>query len=266
MSYDRGLAKPWNYDNRVEAVIVCANYGDFLRETLPYNLAHVERLVVVTPHDDQETRDVCRKWSVECIVSDAFTEKGDIFNKGHAINVGLAALRQRGWIIQLDADVVLPVSFRNMLDKTSLEWDCIYGLERANVRGWDQWLSLRQALHVDPQFGWNYLVSTPPQLPIGDNVVHKQCGYVPIGFFQMWHSSFMHRYELRYPDSEGTAENMDVQWSLRWPRKNRRLIPTARVYHLESEDATAGINWHGRKSRRFGPLPLASEDRGYTTT
>ena len=88
-----------NYDNRLEVVTTCLNYGDFLDQTLPFNLPHIDRMVVVTGHNDLVTREVCRKWSVECVVTDCFTERGEQFNKGAAINVGLGALRQLGWVL-----------------------------------------------------------------------------------------------------------------------------------------------------------------------
>lgn len=251
MSY---TAKPRGYnDERLEVVITCLNYGDFLAETIPFTLSQVDRVVVVTSHADELTLAVCEKWSVECVVSDAFTEHGEAFNKGSGINVGLAALRQEGWIIHLDADVVLPPQFRNMLFKSALQRHCVYGAERANVCGWNRWAALKSTLHSDPQFGYRYLVSSPPDLPIGAHVVHKQHGYTPIGFFQLWHSEYMHRHHLRYPEVEGTAENMDVQWAIRWPRKQRLLLPTVRVFHLESEAAQMGANWQGRKTKSFGP-------------
>ena len=242
-------------DNRLEVVITCVNYADFLTETLPFNLPHVDRLVVVTSHADAATQALCRKWSVECVVTDAFTEKGDSFNKGHAINVGLGSLRQNGWILHLDADVVLPLTCRNMLDKVGLDRDILYGCERCNVTGYSHWQQIKESFHRDPQFGYCYMMSTPGHAPVGANVVHKQYGYTPIGFFQLWHAEYMHRYQLRYPDTEGSAENMDVQWALRWPRRQRVLIPTFRVFHLGSMDATMGANWAGRKTEAFAPAP-----------
>jgi len=242
---------PRTYDNRLEAVIVCTNYGDFLAETLPLNLPHFDRVVVVTAHDDHETRGLCAKWSVECILTDTFTEKGEPFNKGAALNIGIGALRQLGWIVQMDADIAVPQTFRNMLDKSALQPGNLYGCERANVVGWKLWAKLKQNWAKEPQFGYRYLVSTGAEHPIGANLVHKQFGYCPIGFFQLWHSSYMHQYELRYPDTEGSAECTDVQWALRWPRKNRLMLPTVRVYHLESELTRMGANWHGRKTKPF---------------
>jgi glycosyltransferase involved in cell wall biosynthesis len=241
------------YDNRIEVIVVCLNYSDFLAETLPFNLPHVDRLVVVTSHSDDKTRAVCQKWSVECVVTDAFHEKGEDFNKGAAINIGIQSLRQQGWILHLDADVVLPLQFRNMLDKSALQRDTIYGAERANVPNYRRWQHLKSNYHICPQFSYRYMVATDPDLPIGANLVHKQYGYCPIGYFQLWHSAYMHQHDLRYPDTEGSAENMDVQWSLRWPRRNRLLLPTVRVYHLESEQVGMGANWNGRRTKPFEP-------------
>jgi len=232
------------YDNsRIEAVITCWNYGDFLTETLPFTISQVDRVVVVTTHDDVVTKNICDKWSVECIVTDAFYERGDTFNKGAAINIGVANLRQTGWIIHLDADIVLPIQFRNMVDKSSLQRDNIYGCLRHNVHSYARWVKLRESMIVDPQFSYRYMVSTPDDMPVGASVVHKEFGYTPIGYFQLWHSEFMHANRLRYPDVEGSAENMDVQFALRWPRKNRVMLPTVRVFHLESEVAGMGANW-----------------------
>ena len=264
MSY---TATPRKYqDSKIEAVVTCWNYGDFLAETLPFTISQVDRLVVVTDHNDALTRALCDKWSVECVPTDAFTEKGDAFCKGAGINLGLAALRQQGWIIHLDADIVLPSTFRNMVDKSGLQRSCIYGAERVNVCGYERWHQLRQSFHTDPQFSYRYIVATPPDLPIGAHVIHKQHGYVPIGYFQMWHSQHMHQNNFRYPEVEGTAENMDVQFALRWPRKQRILLPTVRVFHLESEAAPMGVNWNGRKTKPFtqsgGPL-TCEPSKGY---
>jgi hypothetical protein len=265
MSYSP-LNEP-KYDNRLEAVIVCLNYGDFLAETLPVNLGQVDRLVVVTSPADLVTREVCRKWSVECVTTDIFGEKGEPFNKGAAINVGLGALRQLGWILQLDADIALPLTFRNMLDKAFLQPDCIYGAERLNVVGYARWEKLRNAWFKEPQFSYRFLVSTPADLPLGATVIHKQWGYTPIGYFQLWHSRYMREHELRYPETEGSAECTDVQWAIRWPRVKRQLLPTVKVYHLESEPAPLGANWHGRTTKPFtrsgAPLQVV-KSTGYT--
>jgi hypothetical protein len=238
-------------DTRLEAVIVSLNYGDFLAETLPYNVQNLDRIVVVTGYADTMTKEVCRKWSVECVTTDMFTEGGRTFGKGPAINVGLQHLRQTGWIMQLDADIVLPLTCRNMLDKSGLQRDHIYGCERVNINSYKRWAEVKTRYHADPQFGYRYLVGTPDDLPVGANLVHKQYGYCPIGFFQLWHAEHSHKHELRYPETHGSAENEDVTFATRWPRHKRSMLPTVRVFHLESEPCLMGTNWNGRKTKPF---------------
>jgi hypothetical protein len=257
-----------NYNNNVsmlncsimpiEAVITCVNYGDFLTQTLPFTINQVDRLVVVTSFDDALTQQVCRKWSVEYVMTEVFFEKGEKFNKGQGINMGLQMLRQTGWVISMDADIVLPLTARNMLAKSNLHENNIYGCQRHNVIGWDAWKKLKSSWHDNPQFEYNYMVSTSNEYPAGSTLIHKQFGYAPIGYFQLWHSNWTRKYQLRYPDAQGNAENTDVQWALRWPRQNRILLPTIRVYHLESESVVMGTNWNGRMTKPFtadGTLP-----------
>src|SRR5271170_1436469 len=124
---------------RIEAVIVCRNYGDFLAETLPLNLNHFDDVIVVTDHNDKETVRVCERYSVEHFKTDCFTEFGDPFNKGKAINLGLSNLKKSDWLLHIDADIVLPHRYRDMLRRTQLKNDCIYGADRVNVYGWDNW-------------------------------------------------------------------------------------------------------------------------------
>ena len=79
-------------------------------------------------------------------------------------------------------------------------------------------------------------------------------GYVPIGFFQLFHGSAWKRYPIV---QDGDAEHTDVLHGIRWDRPKRVLLPEIIAIHLESETASMGVNWKGRKTRRFGP----TEDR-----
>lgn len=237
--------------NMLEVVITSVDYGDFLNQTLPFTIGQVDRVVVVTSFEDELTKQVCRKWSVECIATDIFTEDGESFNKGQGINMGMQMLRNKGWVIAMDSDIVLPITFRHMLQKTHLHPDHIYGCNRVNVVGWDAWQDLKKNWHETPQFGYHCLLTSHEDYPLGATLVHNQFGYVPIGFFQMWNSSWVKKHNLRYPDVAGSAERDDVQWGLRWPRKNRTLLPTVRVFHLESEKSEMGKNWNGRKTKPF---------------
>lgn len=239
---------------RLEAVIVCKDYSDFLRETLPLNLPHFDDVCVVTHPDDKATKTVCNHLSVECVTTTDFTKFGNSFNKGRAINLGLNHLQQTDWLLHLDADIVLPYNFRNLLHRSELNKDDIHGADRVNVYGWDAWQKIKNSKvnpytekwFIDP--GFCHAEKAPEGMRFGARVVHAQYGYVPIGFFQLWHGSKGMQYNYR----RGAAAGADVLFPAQWPRENRILLPEVVCYHLDSElKHKIGTNWKGRKSAPF---------------
>ena len=85
----------------IDAVTVCVGYSDFLAETLPVNLPHLNRLVVVTAPDDYETMAVCKLFSVECRATNLMTSGGSKFNKSRGIDYGLGLLGLRSMGVAL---------------------------------------------------------------------------------------------------------------------------------------------------------------------
>ena len=70
---------------RVEAISVCVGYADFLVATLPENLPVLDHMVVITSPEDEETRQVCRKFNVDHVLSEDY-KRGGPFNKARMIN------------------------------------------------------------------------------------------------------------------------------------------------------------------------------------
>lgn len=234
---------------RLECVIVCRNYGDYLAHTLPENLEHFDHVTVVTHYSDKLTKAICSKFSVDCVEAHVFDKDGARFNKGRGVNVGLAHLNDPDWIVHIDADIVLPKRFRQMLYMHELNPSYIYGCDRVNVFGWDKWLKLKETMN--PHYKDFWFVNHPENHPVGARIVHREHGYVPIGFFQMWH----HSQNKKYPIYEGTAEHSDVLFAIQWHRNQRILLPEVIAYHLESRasQGAMGENWQGRKSKAFCP-------------
>lgn len=232
---------------KLEAVIVCVNYADFLEHTLPINIQYFDRLVVVTSPSDKDTQHLCRKFGIDFIDTLEMYDSGDKFNKGRLINLGLSHLRNDGWIIHLDADIVLPHKFKQMLSHADLDEKSIYGADRLNCVGYEHWLKYKD--YTVPQHQYRYMVTPTKEFPLGSRLLHQEYGYCPIGYFQMWHSST----RRKYPIVSGSAENDDVLFSVQWPRDKRVLLPQFFVYHLESEECQMGANWNGRTTKRFGP-------------
>jgi hypothetical protein len=234
---------------KIEAITVCVSYTDFLEHTLPENLQHLDRLVVVTHPDDKKTQSLCEKFGVDCVPTKEMHRDGDKFNKGRAINLGLSHLRHDGWLLHLDADILLPHKFRQMLSHSQLDSTCIYGADRLNCVTYDHWMKHKHK--TVPQHQWRYMVTPNSEFPLGSRLLHQEYGYCPIGYFQMWHSS----QKRKYPITAGSAEHDDVLFAVQWERSKRILLPEFFVYHLESESAQMGANWQGRKTKPFGPDP-----------
>jgi hypothetical protein len=232
---------------KIEAVIVCVDYADYLAETLPRNLPHFDRVIVVTSPKDRETVELCRRLSVQCFATDVFTKDGK-FNKARGIDYGLGHLRHNDWAVQLDADTYLPPLTRHWLENKGLDPEAIYGVDRVNCLGWARWKSFLAEHHT----GHDYNCRTPwpaDMPPMARIALMEHGGFVPIGFFQLWHT----RHGRRYPFAAGTAERDDVLHSLQWSGDNRRLLPEVVSVHLQAASADLGANWQGRTTPRFGP-------------
>ena len=241
---------------KIEAVTVCVNYSDFLEHSLPENLQHVDRMVVVSHPDDKNTKRLCDYYGVDCLQTEVMHEDRDAFNKGRAINLGLSHLRHDGWLIHLDADIVLPHRFRPMLDHAKLDPTCIYGADRLNVKSFENWEAHKHKRI--PQHRHRFLVDAISEFRLGSRLLHQEYHWLPIGLFQLWNASM----KRNYPINTGSAEHSDVLFSAQWPRNKRILLPEFFVYHLETF-SNFGENWNGRKSAQFGHKPKDSKPVTY---
>ena len=231
-----------------EAVVVCADYDDFLRFTLPHNKCLFDRIVVVTAEHDKATRRLCEFYHVECVVSKELVPEKGKFCKGTGINKGLERLQLSDWALHLDADIWLPPQTRILLERAELDPTMIYGIDRFNVRGakvWNEFLDAPVLQHEN-----NTYIHTHA-FPIGTRVmISGRQGYVPIGFFQLWNPG--ETGIKRYPQGHTGAGREDLLFTYNWPRRKRGFIPEIIAYHLESDDAVMESNWKGRVTARFG--------------
>ncbi|EDY21076.1 hypothetical protein CfE428DRAFT_1369 [Chthoniobacter flavus Ellin428] len=243
----RARSQPVRY---LEGVTTCVNYADFLDVTLSENLHHFNEFVVVTTPDDLATQNVCSKHGVICVETNVFSKDGTHFaaGKSHAINLGLSHLKQTGWLLHLDADIALPDRFRAMLDKAALDPTCLHGADRLEVRSHDRWAQVQGDEGYARQYRYRFLLSAP-ELPLSPRFVHDVHGFCPLGYFQLWHSS----QRRQYPYNQGGREQTDVLFATQWEPEDRRILPTVLCYHLQSEPAPLGANWHGRRTKPFTP-------------
>jgi hypothetical protein len=235
---------------KIEAVTVCVNYADFLTWFLLANRLHFDRLVVVTDEGDTRTAALCEHYGVECVRTNVFYEGGLAFDKGAGINAGLAKLDRDGWVAHLDCDIVLPPRTRKLIEAAKLDPASIYGIDRMLCQNFEDWIEFIVTPEV--QHSQNIFINARA-FPLGTRVgALWGDGYVPIGFFQLWHpgTSGKHVY-----DGHCDAGRGDFAFATSWPRAQRGFIPEIMSVHLESEKSAIAANWRGRKSIPFGPAP-----------
>ena len=243
----------------LEAVTVCVNYADFLVETAPFVRPHFDRWLIVTQPADQETQRLCHRLGLECLVTTDFRRDGATFDKAKGIDHALMLLTWKDWVLHLDADIALPGTFRESLEDAQLNRDCIYGCDRFLIRGFEQWQRFKNSSFFDRYSRCAHCnVCLPESMPLGSRWADIHQGYVPIGFFQLFHREavmFEGIRQRRYaPHGHNDASRTDVQFALQWPRPNRQLLPEVVVGHLESQKGEVGINWQGRRSKPFAAI------------
>jgi hypothetical protein len=230
---------------RLEAVTACVGFDDFLDVTLALNHPHLDTMIVVTAHGDRATQAVAKKHGAICVQTDLFEKNGRTFNKGAAINAAFARFQYHGWRLHLDADIALPDNFRRMLfNHTVLDRTCIYGADRVDVVGAEA-IQAYCAERETPQHIHGFLVSPRPARPLSARYVDTLRGYVPIGFFQLWHCST----QKDYPWSLGTAAHDDVMFAEQWPAACRRHLATIICSHFCSNQPGLGENWDGQRKQ-----------------
>lgn len=234
---------------KIEAVVVCRDYSDFLACTLPFNKQLFDRIVVVTSTKDKETQKLCEFNHVQCVKAPTLDDEG--FFKGEAINFGLANLSMDGWVVQLDADIFLPPQTRRLLERAELAEYMLYGIDRFIVPGAKAWQDFVHSPKL--QHECEAYIHLNNSFPVGTRVMTYEDGYIPIGFFQMWNPKRSGIYN--YPSGHSNAGRTDMLFAKQWPREARSFIPEIVAYHLESgANVPMGANWDGRKTAPFKVL------------
>lgn len=242
----------------LEAVTVCVGYADFLAEAIPYVRPHLDRWLWVTRPDDDKTLDLAHRHNIEVLATEDFHRNGAAFDKARAVDHGMQVLAWKDWVMHLDADIVLPGTFRESLEDAHLDPQKIYGCDRFMIRGMDRWRRLKASGFFDRHArGAHFNVCFPEGFPVGARWADIHQGFVPIGFLQLCHRDAVMRKGVRVkryaPHGHNDAARTDVQFALQWDRRHRVLLPEVVVGHLESQEKTdVGANWKGRTTKPFG--------------
>lgn len=228
-NHDRGTAS-YLCLNKIAMVIVCSGYSDILRETLPYNRYETDGLVVVTEENDQDTIDLCKEYNILTHISHKRKFNGAIFNKGAMINEGIKIASREfktPWILLSDADIILPIGFKNDWSRKILNPGTLYYAERIDVE-------------CDEIIRY---VSNPEKVKnctIEDTHINK----FPWGYFQLFNlnAEALKVRENPYSEDYISAGYVDGEFVKLWPRE-RTYFMGIRVIHIAHGSNAA--NWDG---------------------
>jgi hypothetical protein len=227
---------------RIETVVPCVGYDDFLGLTLPRNLELLESITVLTAPDDEHTAVIARNCGARLHITDAWSQGGP-FNKARALNEWMDSLSKVGpdvWILTLDADILLLSADR--LARLDLDRRVLYGVHRRMCEDYSAW--------TDFAGGHRDILSYPRDvLPIRNGRVW---GRRPTsnpaalsGYFQMWNSQHAAG-ARRFPERPSAAQ-YDVEFALSFSQNDRKFIEDYEVLHL----GPSKTNWSGRRSPRW---------------
>lgn len=230
----------------LHTAIVCVDYADLLRLTLPHAVTAVRpvggRITVLTAPWDEETQRCAQGLGVTTLVTSIWKAGRAAFNKAGGLNEWLDSLQGRGagWRLSLDADIALPADcfeHAGPLDRSML-----YGVPRRmceRQQDWDELAAGERALDsfsVDelPIRGGKIWGRLPTTNPAG------LCGY-----FQLWHGDDTAN-DRRFPPSR-SAGGYDVRFATTFPPSQRAFLHHRPVLHIGPERR----NWYGRQTERW---------------
>tara|TARA_A100001037_G_scaffold244817_1_gene225933 strand:+ start:93077 stop:93781 length:705 start_codon:yes stop_codon:yes gene_type:complete len=164
---------------KIEAVTVSVDYSKWLSKCVT-NADKFDKWVVVTHRSDVDTQNLCKKHEIGCVLSDRVFEDGAPFAKGRAINDGLSYLDRDAWLVHTDGDICLPDNFREIVEEQCVDTEKLYGAIRYTISG-------------ERMVGQTFAVVKRNE-KTGKSTKTIQRYDIPIGYFQMWHSSKISKY------------------------------------------------------------------------
>lgn len=121
---------------KLTGLIVCVDYADLFTKSIDRWHTGLDRLLVITTPSDKATIELCRRHNVETHLTDIFYANGAKFNKGAALSEAVIACRIREgaeWLITIDADMVPPSNWREIVEEAKPKIGKLYGSLRYSL-------------------------------------------------------------------------------------------------------------------------------------
>jgi len=226
----------------ISCLMVCVNYGDMLRLTLPFNKQMVTNMVVVTVPEDKETLAVCQEFGIKVLEyrccfcpydKEVVKDATKLFHLSKMINQGLMYVYENfpdSWYLYLNSDVILHPHIKT-LDVDTLSPELIYGVNRYLVPTKEDFNKISEGGQIDFSTLGNHFEDTE-----GD-------GIVALGFFQLFKRKIFYDQVYNVPTYD--ASYSDILFVNKF--KNKGKLEGCHALHL----GKPGVNWCGRVSERW---------------
>ena len=208
-----------------DGIVICVNYDDLLQLTLPSNMKHLSKCLVVTSTDDDKTYEFAKTIpNVSVLRTNAFTRYGAKFNKGLAMEEGFRILNSKNWVLIWDADTLFP----DHMPTGRLDSNCLYGPPRLILS------DPKTFNPANPADAWLRAERThDKEFPGYFQLFNMTCPY-------LWNKPFW------YDPTFTHAGGGDAYFQSLWPSRYKRRL-RFNVLHLGPRDK----NWYGRVTDRL---------------
>lgn len=212
----------------IHGVTVCVDYADLLVRGLSRWLSGLTTLTVVTTPDDAHTLKLVEGLAVRTWRTEVFYADGAAFNKGAALSEAFeAVVPWKDWIALIDADIVPPRNWKQILEQEQPQPGHLYGAHRVLENG---------RRYHDGEIA---------------------------GFFQLFHTSDPHVQRRPLVETNWVhAGGYDSELQFRWKPHQRVHLPID-MTHL----GEPGKNWFGvGNEAEMRTMLAARRDRGVQPT
>ena len=227
---------------KLEAVIPCVGYDDFLTHTIDSAVRCIGDLTVLTAPSDMATIRVAEKYGTRVLTTESWWVRGK-FNKARALNTWIEKMSTNcrdTWLLVLDADIYIPPG--QTLSVSNLDAGKLYSARRrmcTDETAWEQYHETQRALSsfpfdVQPLTDGRLWGTVPTSNPAG-----------LLGYFQLWNPIYSVGAK-RFMESP-TAADYDVCFGSSFPEGRRAFLSGFEVLHL----GPTRLNWAGRRSPRW---------------
>lgn len=122
----------------IVSITVCVDYSDYFCRVIERNASVLDHMYVVTRKTDTATQELCQRFqNITMVFYEDLNLKAAFFNKSGMIRFAqMQAYKMYpdAWYLILDADIMLPCDFREIVQTNCDDQNALYGMSRYDYK------------------------------------------------------------------------------------------------------------------------------------